>query len=56
MTKKQDVAAHEPVDLTDDAGFMDTGVLYSDQEPTKAENKERSGDADGASDGPGSAK
>ena len=55
MNKKLDVAAHEPVELTDDAEFMDTGVLYSDKEPEKEKSKGQKGDGDGASDGSGSA-
>lgn len=52
MDKKQEVAAYEPVDLTDDAGFMDTGVLYADKEPAK--EKGRKDDVDGEGDSPGS--
>lgn len=38
QNKKQDVAGHEPVDLTeDDAAFMDTGVLHSEREKQEEE-------------------
>lgn len=30
--QKRDVASAEPVDLNNDAEFMDTGVLYSDED------------------------